>query len=253
MTSADEATSPFAELEPEFLRLGEFLTVSPGEPLRPARIVEVAAATVPNAAHCAITVIRGGSQRPKTMASTGELPDLVDAIQYDSGEGPCLDATEDSDLIVVTELAGDERWPEFARRCTAQTPVRSMLGVRLLIEGRDRAAMNLYAEEPGQFDDLAIGVASMFAPFVALSVQSALNEERATNLEEALRTSRQIGTAMGILMARELITSDEAFKLLSQASQHLNRKLRDIAVEVELTGALPSYQRDRKDAGAANR
>ena len=30
-----------------------------------------------------------------------------------------------------------------------------------------------------------------------------------------------------------------AFDLLRRASQHLNRKLRDIAAEVELTGALP--------------
>lgn len=40
-------------------------------------------------------------------------------------------------------------------------------------------------------------------------------------------------------MARELVSSDEAFELLRSASQHLNRKLRDVAAEIAATGELP--------------
>lgn len=238
--TADETATRYRALEPEFTALNNLLTVRPGEPLSPERIVEVAARAIPNAVHCAITITRGGSQRPQTMALTGEVARHVDEIQYDCGQGPCLDALDGDDVVIANDLRADVRWPEFARRSTTQTPIRSMLGVRLFLEGSDRAALNVYGEDTDQFGELAIGVASMFAPFVSLSVQSALNEERAENLEHALRTSRQIGMAMGILMARELITSEEAFRLLSRASQHLNRKLRDIAAEVELTGSLPA-------------
>lgn len=49
-------------------------------------------------------------------------------------------------------------------------------------------------------------------------------------------------------MARQLVASDEAFDLLSRASQHLNRKLRDIAAEVEMTGALPDVYEPRRPA-----
>jgi AmiR/NasT family two-component response regulator len=45
---------------------------------------------------------------------------------------------------------------------------------------------------------------------------------------------------MGILMARHLLTSDEAFARMSRASQQLNRKLREIAEWVERTGTLPT-------------
>jgi AmiR/NasT family two-component response regulator len=45
--------------------------------------------------------------------------------------------------------------------------------------------------------------------------------------------------AIGILMARQLVTHEEAFAQLVTVSQHLNRKLRDIAAEVEETGAVP--------------
>jgi DNA-binding response OmpR family regulator len=64
-------------------------------------------------------------------------------------------------------------------------------------------------------------------------------EDKAANLERALASNRQIGTAMGVLMARLKLTEEQAFDLLRETSQHRHRKLRDIAEEVALTGEIP--------------
>ncbi|HZZ97211.1 MAG TPA: ANTAR domain-containing protein [Jatrophihabitantaceae bacterium] len=64
-------------------------------------------------------------------------------------------------------------------------------------------------------------------------------DETAANLQIALASNRRIGTAVGILMARHRITDDTAFDLLRVTSQRTHRKLRDIADDVVLTGALP--------------
>jgi signal transduction histidine kinase/DNA-binding response OmpR family regulator len=64
-------------------------------------------------------------------------------------------------------------------------------------------------------------------------------QKRVANLEVALASNRQIGTAIGILMAAHGVSDDGAFELLRAASQHLHRKLRDIAEHVSYTGALP--------------
>lgn len=61
----------------------------------------------------------------------------------------------------------------------------------------------------------------------------------AANLQLALASNRRIGTAIGILMAHRRITDVAAFELLREASQRGHRKLRDIAEDVVLTGALP--------------
>lgn len=61
---------------------------------------------------------------------------------------------------------------------------------------------------------------------------------RTANLEEALATNREIGQAIGILMATDQITADQAFDQLRSASQHLHRKLREIAADVVQTGTL---------------
>lgn len=61
---------------------------------------------------------------------------------------------------------------------------------------------------------------------------------RVVNLQIALNSSREIGQAVGILMAQYKVTADEGFDLLRQASQLTNRKLRELAAGVVHTGAL---------------
>lgn len=68
-------------------------------------------------------------------------------------------------------------------------------------------------------------------------------EREAENLSVALATNRKIGVAIGIVMDRELCTRDEAFERLKVASQRAHRKLREIADEVIMTGALPELVR----------
>lgn len=58
------------------------------------------------------------------------------------------------------------------------------------------------------------------------------------NLQCALGSNREIGAAMGILMARHQLTADQAFDLLRRTSQHCHRRIVSIAAEVIETGAL---------------
>lgn len=225
------------ELGAHLRELSGLLSGRSGPP-DPERLVSFAARAVQHGEHCGLTLTRGSS-RPVTLAGSGEVVRQVDALQYDAGEGPCLDAVEGHDLVRVDDLAGDETWPKFARRCVGEAGIRSMFSVRLFLSSDDRAALNFYATEPGAFDDLDVGTGAVLAPFAELAVQSMLHEHEVGHLRTALQGSRQIGTAVGILMARELVTSEQAFAQLVASSQNLNRKLRDIAVEVEETGSLP--------------
>jgi hypothetical protein len=62
--------------------------------------------------------------------------------------------------------------------------------------------------------------------------------DRSVHLTDALASTRLIGQALGILMCTYKLTSEQAFDLLRGVSQHTHRKLRDIAADVNLTGAL---------------
>ena len=69
-----------------------------------------------------------------------------------------------------------------------------------------------------------------------LRAEGILSREQTANLEEALRSSRKIGAAMGIVMANRRVGEDAAFEILRKASQDSNRKVRVIADEIVRTG-----------------
>jgi AmiR/NasT family two-component response regulator len=66
----------------------------------------------------------------------------------------------------------------------------------------------------------------------ALAATAAKVLEKSQSLTRALNSKREIGVAMDALMNRHSLSRFEAFNLLRVASQHLNRKLFDIAVEI---------------------
>lgn len=59
------------------------------------------------------------------------------------------------------------------------------------------------------------------------------------HLQIALRSNREIGAAVGVLMARRHLPYPQAFDLLLRTSQNSNRKLAAVADRVLFTGLLP--------------
>ncbi len=72
--------------------------------------------------------------------------------------------------------------------------------------------------------------------------QAALLDARQRQIEHlqvALRSNREIGAAVGVLMARRHLPYPKAFDLLLRTSQNCNRKLAAVADRVLYTGLLP--------------
>lgn len=76
---------------------------------------------------------------------------------------------------------------------------------------------------------------------VGVTEELAAAHAKIENLELALQTSRTIGMAVGIVMERLRVTSDEAFDVLRALSQHKHRKLRDIAAELTYSGTVEGF------------
>lgn len=226
-------------------RLGEHLGEltaafdEPGATIDVDTLTAIAARAVPHAQHCGLTVIETG-QAPRTLAATGQAPRMVDLLQRRLGQGPCLDAAANNERSIADDLTTDHRWPSFGPACVDATEVRSMLSIRLWLADGNQAAMSFHATTPAAFQDMDVGIASMFAPFAASAVEQALLERDAENFEAALSDDRRIGIAIGILMARDVMTIDQASDLLRTVSLDLNRRLRDVADEIALTGEIPT-------------
>lgn len=191
------------------------------------RVSRLAVDVVHGCDHAGISLIEG--RRITTTAASDAVAGAVDKIQYETDQGPCLDAIRDHEVFRVDDLEHEDRWPEFARHAAEQTGVRSLLAFRLFAEGETMGALNLYSKERAAFDDDAVRVGTILAAHAAVAMVSVRTNEQK---DEAIRSRDVIGRAKGILMARQAISDEEAFQLLRRASQRMNVKLRDIAAQV---------------------
>ena len=197
-------------------------------------IVGSAVALIPGAEEGSISVVLGRRQ-VRAAAPSGQLAARVDQLQDETGQGPCLDAAYEHETVRVPDMATEQRWPDFSQRAL-EAGAASMLCFRLYVDDDDLGALNLYARSPYAFDDESEHVGLLFASHAAIAYSAA--QEQA-GLTRSVATRQLIGQAQGILMERYKVTSDQAFALLVQASQHENVKLRDIADRLTRSGVLP--------------
>jgi GAF domain-containing protein len=202
-------------------------------------IVHIARRALPGSEACSITLIR--DDRAFTAAFDGQIAMDADELQYERGYGPCLDAGRSGEVFVVQDMRAEERWPDYAAH-VAKLGVRSSLSIPLPFQGATIGALNNYARHPGAFGESDVPLGEEVAAFVAIAVGNAEAAARATddvaNMRQAMASRAVIEQAKGILMERYKITAEQAFTLLTHASQRSNVKLRDVAEELTATGVL---------------
>jgi serine phosphatase RsbU (regulator of sigma subunit) len=151
-------------------------------------MVELAVATIPGCEHAGVTILDDTIETP---AASDEIPPRVDRLQYDAGEGPCLDAMRDHDVLVVDDLEAEDRWPSFSRRAAAETGIRSMLSFRLFLDEGTLGALNLYSRRRNAFDDDAVLAGGVFAAHAAVALEAARQRERTVALESDIEGRRR--------------------------------------------------------------
>jgi transcriptional regulator with GAF, ATPase, and Fis domain len=204
-------------------------------------------------AHCGMTIVDQGG-RFSTPAASDDVPITVDTIQYETGEGPCVDAVRESERYLAVDLSQETRWPAFTKRTIEETGTRSMLSLRLFVDEGTLGAMNFYDKSIDAFDERAQAVAAVLAAHAAVAMSAALSDDHVAQLERALDSNRTIGLALGMLMEQSQVDRGRAFQMLSLASQRLNVKLRILAERIvarhedEVTGTsnLPAAHVDRQ-------
>jgi len=188
------------------------------------RICELAVTTVAGCQAAGISIAEG--RRVSNMSSTDDLPRIMDAIQSETQEGPCVDAIREHEVFLTGALSVEQRWPNFARRAHGETGVESILSLRLFASEDTLGSLNLYSTKADAFDEQDVAVGSVFAAHAAVALTNAKKEAQ---LSDKAATRDLIGMAKGIIMGQQRVSDDEAFDILRRASQRLNLKLREVA------------------------
>jgi hypothetical protein len=198
--------------------------------------VRLAVDVVTGAEDAGIALVLRGSI-VETPAWTSERALQVDRIQQELGNGPCLSAIRDEEVISCPDLASETRWGAWGPRTADEVGVGSMLCFRMFTQKERLGALSLYATRPHAFTGADVESGLSFAAHTAIAITVARQEE---NMDLALDSRSLIGQATGIVMDRYDMDAVRAFAVLKRLSQQTNVKLHEVAVELIRTRHLPT-------------
>lgn len=175
-----------------------------------------------------------------TWGGPAELVEQLTRILQPIGETVAASVLADGQPVASPDLATEDRWPRYTATLLQHSPIRSVQAHPVRLADSELGVLVLYAEHAGYFLAERCQAGALVADHAAIGLSLLQSRHKNEHLTIALQNSREIGQAMGILMATLKITADAAFNLLRDASQRGHLKLREVARDVVLTGQLPT-------------
>ncbi|MFI5510362.1 GAF and ANTAR domain-containing protein [Mycobacterium sp. NPDC051804] len=197
-------------------------------------LAERAVDAVPGAEYAGITVI-GPKGTVESVAATHPYARLLDDIQHTHRQGPCVTAAWEQHTMHVSDLAADDRWPDYRREVIDRTPIRSILSFELFTAKKKLRALNYYSESANAFDGNSIEVGLVYATHMAIAWNILMRDAQ---FRSALASRDIIGQAKGIIMERFDVDAGHAFDLLTRLSQSSNIPLVEVAERLVTTKVL---------------
>lgn len=191
-------------------------------------------------AHSASIVRVRPRNRFEAVATTSSVATELDTEQARTKQGPVLAALRTGELVTAGDLATDPRWPALAQAVAEGSALRAAICIPVNTS-TFHGSLNVYSETSNAFTAQMAAVAQASAATSRLVVLAAAHRNKVANLVIALETNRRIGAAVGILIASQRCSYDDAVALLVSLSQQSHRKIGDLAEEILLTGALPQH------------
>jgi GAF domain-containing protein len=168
----------------------------------------------------------------RNLATSDRRAALLEELEAEHGEGPCVDAFDDKEPVSAGDLRHDDRWPAFAPDAAG----RGLLAVLTSpIPYSDQAVgvVAVFAAAPHDWTEAEREAIVAFTELVALLILNAMEaRERgklAGELQVALDSRVVIEQAKGVLVGRHGLTTRQAFERLRRQARDQRRPLTEVA------------------------
>ncbi|MEV0561407.1 GAF and ANTAR domain-containing protein [Dactylosporangium sp. NPDC050588] len=170
------------------------------------------------------------------MAASDETTTLLELLQLQWRDGPCLDAFRGAAPVVNADLStASPRWPQFARYASS-AGFRSVHAFPLRLRDDVIGAMGVFGTGRNDLDDADVQIVQALADVAAIG----LLQERAIHHGEVLTEQLQgalnnriiIEQAKGAVAQAHHVSVDAAFELIRAHARRTHRRLSDVALRV---------------------
>jgi GAF domain-containing protein len=205
------------EIVSDLVRVGSLITATALVDRALQLVTVLASAAIDGADGVSVSLER--HDRISTVAWSNDTVLEMDRHQYQTGEGPCLDAATTGDWFHIESLAAEDRWPAFVPRAREEG-IASILSTPLTTPARSVGALNIYSNSEGAFGKAELDLAGLFAAQASGIVNANLTDQHAgARLAEALVDREVIAQAQGVLMGRHRMSADDAAAELFSAAR----------------------------------
>ncbi len=200
-----------------------------------ARLCQVCA-DVTGATGAGIMLMAGDIPRG-SVCTTDAVSAVIEQLQYDLGEGPCVDAYHQDRPVFEPDLAdpATPRWMAFTGPAV-DAGARAVFGFPLQVGAVRLGALNIYNNRPGSLTDDqytdALVMADVAAQAVLLLQAEAPPDMVAVELESNGNFQYVVHQASGMVAAQLAVTVGQALIRLRAHAFGNDRSLTDVARDV---------------------
>lgn len=172
-----------------------------------------------------------------SVCTTDAVSDIIEHLQHDLGEGPCVDACRLDRPVLEPDLAAPEgaRWQAFTGPAL-EAGAAAVFGFPLRVGAARLGALNLYRDRPGPMTDEqhadALVMADIAAQAVVMWQANAPPGQLAAELEANADLQYDVHQAAGMVAAQLDVTVGQALIRLRAHAFGNDRPLTDVARDV---------------------
>jgi hypothetical protein len=172
-----------------------------------------------------------------SLCTSNAVSHLIEELQYTLGEGPCVDAYQQDQVVAEPDLADPltRRWFAFTPPALA-AGVRAVFGFPLRVGAVRLGALNFYRDESGPLTDDqhadALVIADVVARWVLEAQAGAPADEVAAGLEIGADFHFVVHNAAGMVSVQLGVSVTEAIIRLRAYAFSNDRLLADVAEDV---------------------
>lgn len=195
------------------------------------------AVEITKADSCLVYILDNKNQELVLRSSKNPHPDLLQRITIKLGEGITGWVAKEKKPVAIPEGAiKDSRFKLF--RSLPEDKFEAFLSVPIINKIGVVGVINVQHKKRHVHTDMEINLLTAIGKLVGGVVENALLIEESLALKEALELRKIIERAKGILMKRNNLTENEAYRMIQKESMDSRKSLKEVAEALILADKL---------------
>ena len=138
--------------------------------------------------------------------------------------------------MAILDVLKEPRYKE--KELAKKEGLVSMLSVPMAVKDKVIGVINIYTSYPHEFTETEKAVLTMVANQAAICIENTELMVKTKVIQEELETRKLVERAKGVVMKRQGLSEEEAFKRIRKASMDSRKTMREIAEAILLTNKM---------------